>query len=131
MSEDWRSSAGTPGTILSIMQIVKKPNLSSGQRSGPYVGGRSNRGAQRGPHPPSPSGSEVCVISLIMTRMLSRSCMDESHHCHPDFLQGTLSSPVICKVLALVENLPREGRIGQQPSGMVCHFIIFDILDLI
>ena len=36
---------------------------------------------------------------------------------------------VISKVLALVENLPREGRIGQQPSGMVCHFFIFDNFD--
>jgi len=63
MSEDWRKTAGTPG-----------------QSRGPYVRGRSNRGAQRGPHPPSPSGSEA---------------------------------------LAMLQDLPREGRIGQQPSGMV------------
>ena len=29
------------------------------QRRGPYVKGRSARGAQRGPHPPSPPGAEV------------------------------------------------------------------------
>ena len=38
MSEDWRSSAGTPGTILSIMQIVKKPICHQARGVDPMLG---------------------------------------------------------------------------------------------
>ena len=92
MSEDWHRTAGTPGTIL-ISQVphlflqkhvrwetwlvrflqVKKLEFKSsqvaGQRTGPYVRGKSNRGAQRGPHPPSPSGSEVPYALLSWTSL--------------------------------------------------------------
>ena len=76
-------------------------------------------------------------FSLSSLRFLARKA--ESFYCHHMWFpardsddNGSWKWPLswlgyLLKVLALVENLPREGRIGQQPSGMVCHFIFFDI----
>ena len=97
MSEDWRSSAGTPGTILSIMQIVKKPICHQARGVDPMLGAGATV-ELRGDLTHPPHLAVRCIISLIMIRMLPLSpllppsCMDESHRCHPDFLQGTAES---------------------------------------
>ena len=52
---------------------------------------------------------------------LADRCLFHHHHgCEMQLVAVTIVI-IICdrQVLQLLENLPREGRIGQQPSGMV------------
>ena len=60
---------------------------------------------------------------------LADRCLFHHHHhhhgCEVQLVEVTIVI-IICdrQVLQLLENLPREGRIGQQPSGMVWKHLV-------